>query len=275
MSTKTKPSALLPICAAAVSIFGSVLATGPAQADGGCVPNDAAGQVPRKANDTDMVCVSPAIAALVQQENANKDAGYAGGGAYGPLTCINGLVWREAYDGDGICVTPARRTETWQENANAGVGATGGLKPQTQPAGGGGGGNAPVGGDQGGAVLGLVNAQRAANGCGPLASNPQLTAAAARHANDMLKSGVEGHTGSDGSTDKQRIDAAGYSGATKWGEIVYWGTGSGGTPEAAVTWWMNSPGHRAIITDCSFTDVGFSAVSDGNKMTSAGDFGKK
>ena len=87
----------------------------------------------RKTNDTDMVCVSPEIAALVQQENANKDAGYAGGGPYGPLTCINGLVWREGYDGDGICVTPARRTETWQENANAGVGATGGLKPQTPP----------------------------------------------------------------------------------------------------------------------------------------------
>ena len=38
---------------------------------------------------------------------------------------------------------------------------------------------------------------------------------------------------------------------------------------------MNSPGHRAIITDCALTDAGFSAVSNGDKMTAAGDFGKK
>lgn len=267
MVIKARPSTFLPICAAAVTVFGTVLATAPALADGGCIPGDTAGQVPRNARPGDNVCVPPNIAALVQQENANKDAGYAGGGPYGPLTCINGLVWREAFDGDGICVTPARRTETWQQNANAGVGATGGLKPNNA--------GTPTGPDQGGAVLSLVNAQRAANGCGPLASNPQLTAAAARHANDMLKSGVQGHTGSDGSTDKQRIDAAGYTGATKWGEIVYWGTGGGGTPEAAVKWWMNSPGHRAIITDCAFTDVGFSAPSAGGKMTATGDFGKR
>src|ERR1700712_1779201 len=100
MSFKAKPFTLLPICAAAVTVFGSMLATVPAQADGGCVKGDVAGQVPRLTNDTDMVCVPPPIAALVQQENANKDAGYAGGGPYGPLTCINGLVWREGYDGD-------------------------------------------------------------------------------------------------------------------------------------------------------------------------------
>jgi uncharacterized protein YkwD len=38
---------------------------------------------------------------------------------------------------------------------------------------------------------------------------------------------------------------------------------------------MNSPGHRAIITDCELTEAGFSAVSNGNKMTAAGDFGTR
>jgi uncharacterized protein YkwD len=38
---------------------------------------------------------------------------------------------------------------------------------------------------------------------------------------------------------------------------------------------MNSPRHRAIITDCGFTDAGFSAVSNGDKFTAAGDFGKR
>jgi uncharacterized protein YkwD len=129
--------------------------------------------------------------------------------------------------------------------------------------------------DQGGAVLSQINAARAANGCGPVAVNPQLTASAARHANDMLANGVQGHTGSDGSSVVQRVTDAGYAPYATVGEIVFWATGSAGTPAAAVTWWMNSPGHRAIITDCELTEAGFSAVSNGNKMTVAGDFGRK
>ena len=128
--------------------------------------------------------------------------------------------------------------------------------------------------DQGGAVLSQINATRAANGCGPVAANPQLTASAARHANDMLENGVQGHTGSDGSSLVQRVTDAGYMSYAKLGEIVFWGTGPGGTPAAAVTWWMNSPSHRAIITDCELTDAGFSAVSSGNKSPCGG-FGKK
>jgi uncharacterized protein YkwD len=130
-------------------------------------------------------------------------------------------------------------------------------------------------GDQGGAVLDQINATRAANGCGPVAANPQLTASAARQANDMLANGVQGHTGSDGSSLAQRVTDAGYTSYANLGEVVFWGTGSLGTPATAVTWWMNSPGHRAIITDCGLTDAGFSAVSNGDRMTAAGDFGKK
>ena len=130
------------------------------------------------------------------------------------------------------------------------------------------------GGDQGGAVLSEINAMRAANGCGPVAANPQLTAAAARHANDVLGTGTVSHTGSDGSSLVQRVTDAGYAPYAAIGEVVFWGTGSSGSPAAAVTWWMNSPGHRAIITDCGFTDAGFSAVSNGDQMTAAGDFGR-
>jgi uncharacterized protein YkwD len=131
------------------------------------------------------------------------------------------------------------------------------------------------GGDQGGAVLSQINATRAANGCAPVAANPQLTKAAARQANDMLVNGVVDHTGSDGSSPVQRITEAGYAPYASVGEIIFWGTGFVGIPAAAVTWWMNSPGHRAIITDCALTDAGFSAVSNGDKMTAAGDFGRQ
>jgi uncharacterized protein YkwD len=132
------------------------------------------------------------------------------------------------------------------------------------------------GGDQGGALLNQINATRAANGCGPVSANPQLTAAAERQANDMLANGVESHTGSDGSSVVQRITDAGYAPYANLGEIIFWGTGLGaGASAAAVDWWMNSPGHRAIITDCGMTDAGFSIVSSGNHVTAAGDFGKK
>jgi uncharacterized protein YkwD len=131
------------------------------------------------------------------------------------------------------------------------------------------------GGDQGGAVLSQINATRAANGCGPVAANPQLTASAERHAEDMLANGVGDHIGSDGSSFVQRVTDAGYTQYADLGEIVFWGTGSAGTPANAVTSWMNSPPHRAIITDCQLTEAGFSALSNGNKMTATGDFGTR
>ncbi len=129
-------------------------------------------------------------------------------------------------------------------------------------------------GDEGGAVLRQINDTRAANGCGPVAANPQLTAAAARHATDVLHNGKMSHTGSDGSSVVQRVTDAGYAPYAALGEVVFWGTGASGSPSAAVNWWMNSPGHRAIITDCGFTDAGFSTVRKGDEMTAAGEFGR-
>jgi uncharacterized protein YkwD len=129
--------------------------------------------------------------------------------------------------------------------------------------------------DQGGAVLRQINATRAANGCGAVAASPQLTVAAARQAGDMLKNGVQGHVGSDGSSVAQRVKDAGNGSYAQLGEIVFWSTGPGGTPAAAIAWWMNSPRHRAVIIDCELTDAGFSAVRSGDKLTVAGDFGKK
>jgi uncharacterized protein YkwD len=272
MTFTAKPFTLVPICAAAVTVFGTLLTTAPAQADGGCVPNDAAGQVPRKANGTDMVCVSSDIAALVQQENSTKDERYAGGGAYGPLTCESGGVWREAFDGDGICVTPERRTQTWQENADAGVGPTGGLKPSNA---GGGGGGAPTG-DSSGEMLSLINQQRTAAGCAALPSNPQLTAAASRHADDMLQSQMKSdeHQGSDGSSPASRVQDSGYpQGSWSSAEIVFGYPGM--TPQAAIDGFMASPPHNARIVDCSWQDIGVAAPSSDGSMYVVGVFGKR
>lgn len=114
----------------AAVMMGSILTPLPAQADGGCIPGDAPGSVPRNARPGDMVCVPQQIANQVRQESATAAERVDPNGAYGPQSCKSGFVWREAFDGDAVCVTPARRQATWQQNANAGVGATGGLQPQ-------------------------------------------------------------------------------------------------------------------------------------------------
>lgn len=124
--------------------------------------------------------------------------------------------------------------------------------------------------DLGAAVYNGTNLLR--QGCGTINDDPQLTAAAQRHADDMLRNGVDGHIGSDGSSPGARMADAGYTGAASTGEIVYWGTGSAAAPDSALNLWMDSPPHRAIIMNCSFTAGGFAAASDGNKMVAVGDF---
>jgi uncharacterized protein YkwD len=124
--------------------------------------------------------------------------------------------------------------------------------------------------DSGTAVYSGVNRLRQT--CGVIADDPRLTSAAQRHANDMLKNGVDGHIGSDGSSPQARITDAGYVGTGYTGEIVYRGTGSAATPGVALDRWMESPAHRAIILNCAFTAAGFATAWDGNKMTAVGDF---
>jgi uncharacterized protein YkwD len=124
--------------------------------------------------------------------------------------------------------------------------------------------------DSGTAVYSGVSRSRQT--CGVLGDDPRLTFAAQRHANDMLKNGVGGHIGSDGSSPQARITDAGYVTTSATGEIVYWGTGSAATPSVALDLWMGSPAHRAIILNCAFTAAGFATASDGNKMTAVGDF---
>ena len=123
--------------------------------------------------------------------------------------------------------------------------------------------------DLGAAVYAAVNQVRP---CTFSNDDARLSAAAQRHADDMLRNGVDGHTGSDGSSPQGRIADAGYGQTAGSGEIVYWGTGALATPAAALDLWMKSPGHRSIILNCAFTAGGFATASDGNKMTAVGDF---
>lgn len=106
-------------------------------------------------------------------------------------------------------------------------------------------------------VVELVNAERAKAGCGALSIDEKLTTAAQRHSQDQADHQNMSHTGSDGSDPGTRLDRVGYSWRT-YGENVAWNQR---TPAAVMDAWMNSPGHRANILNCSFTEIGVGVVS--------------
>lgn len=110
-----------------------------------------------------------------------------------------------------------------------------------------------------GEIFNLINAERAAYGLPPLLWNATLARAAQLHADDCDARGWCGHTGSDGTTMKQRIIRQGYN-PVRWSECWAWY----GSPQAAVAAWMdevppNDP-HRRTILSTWLTEVGVGLV---------------
>ncbi|MER5410618.1 sigma-70 family RNA polymerase sigma factor [Streptomyces sp. NPDC002769] len=101
-------------------------------------------------------------------------------------------------------------------------------------------------------VVALVNKERAAAGCGALTEDAELEKAAQAHSDDMAARNFFEHTNPDGADPGQRITAAGYRWST-YGENIAQGQQ---TPQAVMESWMNSPGHRANILNCSFKNIG-------------------
>jgi uncharacterized protein YkwD len=101
-----------------------------------------------------------------------------------------------------------------------------------------------------GQVLALTNAQRAAAGCGALSADPALANVARAHSADMRDRNFFSHTNLDG---LDPFDRAARAGLTARAENIAYGQ-----PDAAAVMdaWMNSPGHRANILDCSLTRLG-------------------
>ncbi|MCX5380527.1 CAP domain-containing protein [Streptomyces sp. NBC_00091] len=129
------------------------------------------------------------------------------------------------------------------------------------------------------AVLCLVNAERTGRGLPALTVNQSLTDAARQHtaAAVQLKwwgPWKDSHTNPQTrSTPQSRIMGAGYCpNPRSWGvsEITYNGWGGAGTPASAVKWWMNSPGHRAIILDSSLREFGGGAQAGAADPAGAG-----
>jgi uncharacterized protein YkwD len=101
-------------------------------------------------------------------------------------------------------------------------------------------------------VVTLTNAERAKAGCGPLTVDATLTAVAQAHSQDMATHDYFDHNGQDGRTPFDRMTAAGYRYSTAAENIA----AGQRTPQDVMTAWMNSPGHRANILNCSLKEIG-------------------
>ncbi|WP_336205985.1 CAP domain-containing protein [Nonomuraea sp. LPB2021202275-12-8] len=113
-------------------------------------------------------------------------------------------------------------------------------------------------------VVRLTNQARAGNGCRPLTHDAKLHTAADRHSADMAAKGYFDHTSRDGRSAGDRIRAAGFAPIRTWGENIAMGQR---TAASVVQGWLNSPGHRANIMNCSFTHIGVGQHSKGPHWT--------
>jgi uncharacterized protein YkwD len=131
------------------------------------------------------------------------------------------------------------------------------------------------------ATVCLINQARAQHGLGALRSAGTLARAATAHSRDMVRRGFFSHSSPSGSTPQQRIDRTGYlDGARSWavGETIAWGSGGLATPASIVRGWLRSFGHRAILLDGRYDDVGVGIAIGAPRggeggATFTGDFG--
>ncbi|MEU6624288.1 CAP domain-containing protein [Streptomyces litmocidini] len=120
-------------------------------------------------------------------------------------------------------------------------------------------------------VVALVNAERERAGCGPLRSEGHLRDAAQGHADDMAARGYYEHHSPEGRDAGDRMSGAGYEWSA-WGENIHRGPK---TPARAMEDWMDSPGHRANILNCSFKDIGVGVTLAANGPWWVQDFGAR
>ena len=112
-------------------------------------------------------------------------------------------------------------------------------------------------------VFDLVNAERARYGLSALTWADDLARVARGHSRDMIDRGFFDHTNPDGRSPFDRLRLAGISYRTAAENIAY----GQRTPEAVMTAWMNSSGHRANILNASVKELGVgAAVSSGGTI---------
>ncbi|WP_245533505.1 CAP domain-containing protein [Actinoalloteichus spitiensis] len=117
---------------------------------------------------------------------------------------------------------------------------------------------APGGGPQVAAVVDLVNEARREAGCASVQADHRLVAAAQRHSEDMARQSYFSHSSPDGRGFVERANEAGYPRAA--GENIAMGARDA---RQVMDMWMESPGHRQNILNCSVVAIGVGLDTDG------------
>lgn len=108
-------------------------------------------------------------------------------------------------------------------------------------------------------VVRLTNIERAKAGCGALRHDARLRAAAFGHSADMSANNYFEHDSQDGRDVGNRVTAAGFS----WTAVAENIAQGYPTAAAVVKGWMNSPGHRQNIQNCTYTHIGVGYAAKG------------
>ncbi len=112
-------------------------------------------------------------------------------------------------------------------------------------------------------VVRLVNVERAKKGLKPLTEDWQLSRVARYKSQDMKDNKYFSHTSPTYGSPFDMMKKFGITYRTA-GENIAMGQR---TPQAVVTAWMNSSGHRANILNPSFTKIGVGYVANGHYWT--------
>lgn len=109
-------------------------------------------------------------------------------------------------------------------------------------------------------LLRLINGARAERGLRPLRASTLLARTAVGHARAMARFGFFAHSSRDGSSPRDRIArVAPQLAARGVGEVLLWRT-PGPSPEQALSMWLASPPHRAVLLDRGLRRIGLVAL---------------
>lgn len=112
-------------------------------------------------------------------------------------------------------------------------------------------------------ALARLNEARRTNGAPMLAWSVLLGKAAQRHSDDMASKGFVDEIGSDGSTPRKRVEAAGYprwAGAQIWSEAIYAGQTSF---DEALNFFLSDDNQRRALLSDRVREVGIGVAKDG------------
>lgn len=108
----------------------------------------------------------------------------------------------------------------------------------------------------------LINESRVTNGLNALIYDKKVNEVARLHSDDMINKRFFDHTGSDGSSARDRMEKHGYK-ELMYGENIAYGQYSSIHAHEEL---MNSLGHRENILNKDFTHVGVGITTDSNNV---------